>query len=45
MKAVLKGKIMALSAHKRKVKKPHTSDLTAHLKVLEQKTNIKLKNS
>ena len=37
LKAVLRGKSMALSAYIKKVKKAHTSDLTAHLKALEQK--------
>ena len=37
MKAVLKGKFIALSAHIKKTKKVHISDLTEHLKVLEQK--------
>ena len=37
MKAVLKGKFIALSAHIKKVEKSHTRNLTAHLKTLEQK--------
>ena len=36
MKAVLRGKFIALSAHIKKVEKSHTSNLTAHLKALEQ---------
>jgi hypothetical protein len=37
MKAVLRGKLIALSASKNKWERAHTSSLTAHLKVLEQK--------
>jgi hypothetical protein len=37
MKAVLRGKLIALSATKKKLEKTHTSSLTAHLKALEQK--------
>ena len=37
MKAVLRGKFIALSAHIKKMKKAHISDLAAHLKALEQK--------
>jgi hypothetical protein len=37
MKAVLRGKHIALSATKRKVERAYTSCLTAHLKSLEQK--------
>jgi hypothetical protein len=37
MKAVLRGKLIALSASKRKLEKAYTSSLTAHLKALEQK--------
>ena len=37
MKAVLRAKFMALSAYLMKVEKSHASDLTAHLKALEQK--------
>ena len=36
-KEVLRGKFRALSAYIKKVEKTHTSDLTAHLKALEQK--------
>ena len=36
-RVVLKGKFIALSAHKKKMDKVHISDLTAHLKALEQK--------
>ena len=37
MIAVLRGKFIELSAYIKKVEKAHTSDLTAHLKGLEQK--------
>jgi hypothetical protein len=37
MKAVLRGKIIALSASKKKLEKAYTSSLTTHLKALEQK--------
>ena len=37
MKAVLGGKIMALSAHIKKTEKAHNRDLAAHLKSLEKK--------
>ena len=37
MKAVLRGKPIALSAFKKKLERAYTSSLTAHLKVLEQK--------
>ena len=37
MKAVLRGKFIALSAYIKKVEKASTSDLTAHLKAIEQK--------
>ena len=36
-KAVLRGKLIALSASKRKLERAYTSSLTAHLKALEQK--------
>ncbi|KAL6092803.1 hypothetical protein STEG23_011480, partial [Scotinomys teguina] len=36
MKAVLRGKFIALNAHMKKVEKSHINDLTAHLKALEQ---------
>jgi hypothetical protein len=36
-KAVLRGKLIALSAAKKKLERTHTSSLTAHLKALEQK--------
>jgi hypothetical protein len=37
MKAVLRGKLIALSASKKKLKRAHTSRLTTHLKALEQR--------
>ena len=37
MKAVLRGKRIALSACKKKLERAHTSSLTVHLKALEQK--------
>ena len=37
MKVVLRGKLIALSASKKKLKRAYTSSLTAHLKGLEQK--------
>ena len=37
MKALLRGKFIALSASKKKLERAHTSSLTAHLKALEQK--------
>ncbi|KAL6034949.1 hypothetical protein STEG23_018181 [Scotinomys teguina] len=36
MKAVLRGKFIALNAHMKKLKKSHINDLIAHLKALEQ---------
>ena len=37
MKAVVRGKLRALSAAKKKLDRTYTSSLTAHLKALEQK--------
>jgi hypothetical protein len=37
MKAFSRGKLIALSATKKKQERAYTSSLTAHLKVLEQK--------
>ena len=37
MKAFLRGKLIALSASKKKLEKAYSSSLTAHLKALEQK--------
>ncbi|KAL6033110.1 hypothetical protein STEG23_035683 [Scotinomys teguina] len=36
MKAVLRGKFIALNAHMKKLENSHINDLTAHLKALEQ---------
>jgi len=45
MKAVLRGKLRALSASKKKLKRAYTSSLTAHLKALKQKEANPLKKS
>jgi hypothetical protein len=37
MKAELRGKLIALSASKKKLERTYTSSLTAHLRALEQK--------
>jgi hypothetical protein len=37
MKAFLRGKLIALSAYKKKLERAHTSSLITHLKALEQK--------
>ena len=37
IKAVLRGKFLALKAYIKKLEKSHTSELTAHLKTLKQK--------
>jgi hypothetical protein len=37
MKAFVRGKLIALSATKKKLERAHTSTLTAHLKALELK--------
>jgi hypothetical protein len=37
MKAVLRGKLIALSVSKKKLVRAYTSNLTAHLKALEQR--------
>jgi hypothetical protein len=37
MKAFLRGKLIALSASKKKLERAHISSLTTHLKVIEQK--------
>jgi ABC-type Na+ transport system ATPase subunit NatA len=37
MKTFLRGKLIALSASKKKLEREHTSSLTTHLKALEQK--------
>ena len=36
MKAVLRGKLIALNAYIKKLEKSHTSELAVHLKTLEQ---------
>ena len=43
MKAVLKGKFIALSAFIKNLERAHTSDLTAHMKALEEKEAWKQK--
>jgi hypothetical protein len=40
MKAEVKGKLIALSASKKKLEKAYTSSLTAHLNTLEQRMQI-----
>ena len=40
MKAFLIGKLIALSASKKKLQKAHPSSLTTHLKVLEKRKQI-----
>jgi hypothetical protein len=40
MKAFLRGKLIALSASKKKLVRAYTSCLTAHLKAIEQKEAI-----
>jgi hypothetical protein len=37
MKAVLRGKLIALIDSKKKLERPYTSSMTAHLRALEQK--------
>jgi hypothetical protein len=37
MKVVLRGKLKAMSAYKKKLKRAYTSILTGHLKSLQQK--------
>jgi hypothetical protein len=37
MKAFLRGKLIAVSASKKKLERAHTSNLTTYLKALEQK--------
>ena len=37
LKAVLRGKFIALSAHMKKLENSHTREITAHWKALEQK--------
>jgi hypothetical protein len=45
MKSVLRGKLSALSASKRKLERAYTNSLTAHLKALEQKKTNSQKRS
>jgi len=45
MKAVLRGKLIALSAYRKKQERAYVSNLTAHLKALEQKEINKPKRS
>ena len=45
MKAVLRGKLITLSASKKKLKRAYTSSLTAHLKALEQQEATTLKRN
>jgi hypothetical protein len=40
MKAFLRGKLIALSASKKKLERAHISSLTTHLKALEKKEKI-----
>jgi hypothetical protein len=40
MKAVLRGKLIALSASKEKLERAYTSSLTAHLKALDKRKQI-----
>ena len=45
MKAVLRGKFIALSTYIKKMEKAHISDLTTHLKALERKETNSPKRS
>ena len=45
MKAFLRGKLVALSAYKKKLERAHTSSLTTHLKALEKKEENSPKRS
>jgi hypothetical protein len=45
MKAVLRGKLIALSASKKKLERAYTSSLTAQLKALDQKETNRPKRS
>jgi hypothetical protein len=45
MRAVLRGKLIALSASKKKLERAYTSNLTAHLEALELKEANSLKRS
>jgi hypothetical protein len=45
MKAVLRGKLIALSASKKKLERTYTNRLTVHIKTLEQKEANKPKRN
>jgi hypothetical protein len=45
MKAVLRGKLIALSSAKKKLERAYTSSLTAHLNALEQRESNSPKRS
>ena len=45
MKAVLRGKLIALSASKKKLERPYSSSLTAHTETLERKESNSPKRS
>jgi hypothetical protein len=45
MKAVVKGRLIALSASRKKLERAYTSSLTAHLIALEQQEANTLKRS
>ena len=45
MKAMIRGKFIALNAYIKKLGKSHTSELTEHLKTLEQKETNSSKRS
>jgi hypothetical protein len=45
MKAVLRGKLIALSALRKKLERAYTSSLTEHLKDLEQKEANRCKSN
>jgi len=45
MKAVLRGKLIALSSSKKKLGRAYISSMTAHVKALEQKEANTLKRS
>jgi hypothetical protein len=45
MKAVLRGKLIALSTYKKKLERADTSSLTVQLKAVEQQQQQKANNS
>jgi hypothetical protein len=45
MKAFLRGKLIAMSASKKKLETPHTSSLATHIKALEEKEVYSAKRS